>query len=161
MDVQTVPKICVLGLPKSGKSDLCASLSAKTGAVHLKMNEIIDEYIDRDCEQCNRLRTAMKLEGRGIDDQLMTALLLKRTQKRDCLSRGWIVEDFPKTRVQATYMARSGMTPTNVFLLRISHVEVYKRTESKSKEDFECNRTILASRLRCFEANLPHVLSFF
>lgn len=58
-------------------------------------------------------------------------------------------------------MARSGMTPTNVFLLRISHVEVYKRTEAKSKEDFECNRTILASRLRCFEANLPHVLSFF
>jgi GTPase involved in cell partitioning and DNA repair len=35
LDVQMVPKISVIGLPKSGKSTLCSKISALTGAVHL------------------------------------------------------------------------------------------------------------------------------
>lgn len=31
----------MIGLPKSGKSDLCKKLVEKTGVVHLKMSKII------------------------------------------------------------------------------------------------------------------------
>lgn len=72
----------------------------------------------------------MKQEGRGIDDQLMVQLLAKRSQARDCLQRGWVVEDFPRTKVQATLMARQGLSPCNILHVRVSHDEVYRRTES-------------------------------
>jgi predicted GTPase len=71
LDVQIKPRVVVLGLPKSGKSTLCNRISEDTGAVHLQMDEIIEQYIGRDCAQCERLRKGMKQEGRGIDDQLM------------------------------------------------------------------------------------------
>jgi len=72
----------------------------------------------------------MKQEGRGIDDQLMVTLLAKRLQARDCLANGWVIEDFPRTRAQAAQMARLGVVPANVFFVRVSIEEVYKRTES-------------------------------
>jgi hypothetical protein len=58
-------------------------------------------------------------------------------------------------------MARSGLSPANVFYSRVSHEEVYSRTESQKGEDFAANRTILALRLRYLEAHLPHVLAFY
>lgn len=98
LDVLVKPRVLVLGLPKSGKSDLCQRISNLTGAVHLQMDEIIDRYIERDSKQCEKLGASMKQEGRGIDDQLMVTLLAKRLQAKDCLANGWILEDFPRTR---------------------------------------------------------------
>lgn len=54
------PRVVVLGLPKSGKSDLCSRVSKLTGAVHLQMDEIIDRYIERDSKQCEKLGVSMK-----------------------------------------------------------------------------------------------------
>jgi hypothetical protein len=59
------------------------------------------------------------------------------------------------------YMCREGLTPSNVFFVRVSVEEVYQRTLADSKDSFECNRSVLASRLRQYELNLPHVLGFF
>jgi len=103
----------------------------------------------------------MKSEGRGIDDQLMVTLLSKRLKCKDCLANGYVLEDFPKTRGQAAAMARAGVNPANVFHIRISHEEVYKRTDAKKDTDFEANRTILAKRLRYLEANIAHVTGFY
>jgi len=58
-------------------------------------------------------------------------------------------------------MARAGVTPANVIYIRISNEEVYTRTAEKAADFFECNRSILANRLRFHEANTPHVLGFY
>lgn len=55
-------------------------------------------------------------------------------------------------------MARSGLVPSNVFMMRMPHHEVYKRTHKDSVESFECNRSIVAEKLRFADANIPHVL---
>jgi adenylate/nucleoside-diphosphate kinase len=47
-----------------------------------------------------KLREEMKREGRGIEE-MMINLLRKRIQQRDCLERGWVLEDFPKTKFHA------------------------------------------------------------
>ena len=48
LDVQMIPRVSVLGLPKSGKSELCSRISALTGAVHLQMDQILEKFIDAD-----------------------------------------------------------------------------------------------------------------
>lgn len=101
LDIDYTPKICLLGLMKSGKTELAQSLSQSTKCVHLNMDDIIQQYIDLDSCQCEKLRKFMKQEGRGIDDNFMIQLLAKRTQQKDCLQNGWILEDFPKTKLQA------------------------------------------------------------
>lgn len=161
LDVLVKPKVAVLGLPRSGKSTLCAKIAELTGAVHLQMGEIIEASLEADAVQGDRLRACLKRDGRGVDDQLLIALLTKRLQGRDCLANGWVLEDFPKTKAQAIALARAGVTPANVVHMRISLEEVYKRTEAEVDTDFGANRTILAQGLRYLEANLPHVLAFY
>jgi len=41
LDVRNVPQVCVLGLPKSGKTELCKRIAERTGAIHLQMDQII------------------------------------------------------------------------------------------------------------------------
>jgi adenylate kinase family enzyme len=62
------------------------------------MHEIIERFVENDSNTCERLRSLMKEDGRGIDDQLMVSLLAKRLQAKDCLQNGYIIEDFPRTR---------------------------------------------------------------
>jgi predicted kinase len=47
-DIKFVPKACVIGLPSSGKHDICQRISQTTGAVHLRINEIIETFIGMD-----------------------------------------------------------------------------------------------------------------
>ena len=56
----------VIGLPKSGKSELCKTISNLTGAVHLKMSKIIEHFIEnsRDSLQSDELRKLIKYEGK-------------------------------------------------------------------------------------------------
>jgi len=96
----------------------------------------------------------MKREGRGIEESIIQ-LLKKRTQQRDCLEKGWVLEDFPKTKFHADLMAREGIKPQNVIFIRISNEEVYNRTAAQAADAFECNRSIIAHRLRYYESTMP------
>ena len=40
----------------------------------------------------------MKREGRQLEDDMLVSLLIKRVQMKDCMSNGWVLEDFPKSR---------------------------------------------------------------
>lgn len=161
LDVVTKPRVAILGLPMSGKSTLAAEIAKDTGAVHIQLAEVIEAAVERDSVQGEKIRQQLKAEGRGLDDSLLIGILAKRLKAKDCLKNGWIIEDFPRTRQQAMLMARSGINPANVFHLRISHKEVFQRTEPFVDSDFGAHRTILSKRLRYLHTNTPQVLGFY
>lgn len=125
------------------------------------MGEVIEAAVERDSVQGEKIRKQLKAEGRGLDDSLLIGILAKRLKAKDCLQNGWIIEDFPRTRQQAMLMARSGINPANVFHLRITHQEVFGRTEPFVDSDFGAHRTILSKRLRYLHINTPQVLGFY
>lgn len=155
------PKIAVLGLPRSGKSELCQTLSQKIGVVHLQIHEIIEDYVNRESSFCKKVSDLMKVKGREIDDMLTIQLLLKRLERRDCRENGWALEDFPKTRTQAKMMAQRGLMPSTIINLNIPISEVYKRTEADQISDFGCNRQILKKRLCYLAEHRPKTLYFY
>ena len=103
----------------------------------------------------------MKYEGRQLEDDMIVSLIIKRVQMNDCQVNGWVLEDFPKTRNQAMFMAKRGLVPSNIFYMKQSIEETYKRTHAKAEDKFGCIRTILATRIKYFQENLPHVTSFY
>lgn len=88
--------------------------------------------MERDSVQGEAMRKLMKIEGRAIEDDLLVSILLKRIQMKDCQTNGFILEDFPKTRTQAMYLAKRGLVPTNVFYLRMEIDQVYRRSNNTS-----------------------------
>lgn len=67
-DLLIKPKLVVLGLPKSGKSELCQTLSDKIGVIHLKIEDVIEDYVGRESSFCKKISDLMKGKGREIDD---------------------------------------------------------------------------------------------
>ena len=65
----------MIGLPKSGKSTLCKMLAEKIGAIHLKLPQLIQFFMDQDSAQGEYLRKQLKYEGRQIEDDMVVALI--------------------------------------------------------------------------------------
>lgn len=73
-DVTIKPACLVLGAPKAGKSTLAAKIAADTGAIHLKMDDILAAYVDkssplykdRDCVMLDRLQKTLRENGQAV-----------------------------------------------------------------------------------------------
>lgn len=96
-----------------------------------------------------------------MEDDMLVSLIIKRVQLKDCQTNGWVLEDFPKTRNQAMFLAKRGIVPTNVIYMKQSIEETYKRTHSQAEIKFGCNRTILATRIKVFQEHTPQVCAFY
>ena len=77
-DILIKPRVSVLGLPKSGKTELCQVLAQKTGAVHLNIEEIIEDQIRRDAIFAKSLRDSTMYAGQAFDDDALVRLLHRR-----------------------------------------------------------------------------------
>lgn len=107
------------------------------------MTQIINEFMECESVQGDQIRRIVKEEGRQIDDETLVALLAKRLQFRDCVTQGYVIENFPTNRNQAVLMAKKGIVPNNLFYIKTSIKETYERTEAAKTEKFGCNRLIL------------------
>ena len=159
-DVQIIPKISVIGFPATGKSELCQKISSVTGAVHLQLEDIIEDQVERDSSFSKKLRERIKVQGKEVDDLYMIQVIQKRVEYADCQRNGWVLEGFPQTRGQAMLMAKKGLLPSNLFLLRAPIETVYTRTAPHCDTDFGCNRIVLKKRLQYFMQN-QHQAAFF
>lgn len=117
--------------------------------------------MDQDSLQGEQLRKHLKVEGRQLEDDMLVSLLIKRVQMSDCVTNGWVLEDFPKTRNQAMFLAKRGIVPTNVFCMKQTIEETYKRTHATAETKFGSIRTILATRIKLFQDHIPHVTAFY
>ena len=82
----------------------------------------------------------MQIDGKAIDDNMLIAFLDKRLQQEDIQTKGFVLEDFPKTLKQAELLAARGIIPTNVIYMRTSIEETYKRTTGTVEDKFAANR---------------------
>ena len=83
LDIQYKPRMSVLGLPKSGKSDLCVAIASETGAIHIEMESMIEEFIARDSSFARKVMEKLAA-GRELDDILLVNLLQRRVEYADC-----------------------------------------------------------------------------
>jgi adenylate kinase family enzyme len=56
LDIEQRPSASVIGLPSSGKSALASIICSKTGMVHLRPEEIIEFFINKESFFSERLR---------------------------------------------------------------------------------------------------------
>lgn len=95
LDIEQRPSASVIGLPASGKSTLASIISSKTGMVHLRPEEIIEFFINKESHFSEKLRKKIQIEGSEVDDTTLIDMLAMRTHLSDCLQRGWVLDGFP------------------------------------------------------------------
>lgn len=63
--------------------------------VHLRPEEIIEFFINKESHFSEKLRKRIQIEGSEVDDTTLIDMLAMRTHLSDCLQRGWVLDGFP------------------------------------------------------------------
>lgn len=145
-DVLIKPTAFVLGAPASGKSTICQQISKRTSMVHIKIEDLVPEFIEAESDLGERLREEVK-RGEQISDFILVSMISLRVQYSDCVRYGYLLEDFPKTADQAAILGDFGIIPDYVFYLEMDSEKCYDRVKSLSTTEFMYENRVMAERL--------------
>ena len=152
-DTRITTKVFVIGKPKSGKTTLAKKLQEKLGLVHIKVKHLLNRVREDPfwllAEEVNKLMR----DGKTPSNEHIVRLINKRVQMADCVERGWVLDDFPRTKEQAQLLTEAGLIPDLVFDLTLDEKTILERaTKNKEKsEKFGYDRRIIHDRLKEIE----------
>ena len=108
--------IVIAGAPGAGKGTQCEKIVEKFGVVHLSTGDIIRAAIKSGSELGKEFK-GYTSAGKLVPDTLVLKLVAEAVASDpNCAEKGWLLDGFPRTAVQADAMASMGLTP-DLFLL--------------------------------------------
>lgn len=102
--------IIIAGAPGSGKGTQCESISEEFGVVHLSTGDMLREAAAAGSDIGIEAKGYID-SGKLMPDKIVTEIIMDRLQAKDCKTRGWILDGFPSTAVQAMALANAGVSP--------------------------------------------------
>jgi adenylate kinase len=109
IDAMTVKAIAVgpvmmLGSPGAGKGTQAKLMSERYGIPHISTGDILRDNVSRGTELGKKARAIME-SGALVSDELVCDMVAERLSRSDC-DRGFILDGFPRTMVQAEWLDR-------------------------------------------------------
>lgn len=139
-----------LGPPGSGKGTQAAKLSESKGIMHLSTGDMLRDAVKQGTELGEKAEEYMK-KGELVPDELLIGMIEAKIASGD-LSRGFILDGFPRTIPQAEnlqrMLAKNSLSVDAAVLFMLDDVEIVKRLSGR----FFCPR---CQRTYNYPANMP------
>jgi len=97
-----VGPIILLGAPGAGKGTQAKLVARQYGIPHISTGDILRENVARDTD-LGRMAKAVMERGDLVSDDLVNGMVAERLKQPDC-DRGFILDGFPRTVVQAEWL---------------------------------------------------------
>jgi adenylate kinase len=111
-------KIIIAGAPASGKGTQCERIRDYYGCVHLSTGDMLRAAVEAGTEVGKQAKVVMDSGGLVADD-IIIKIILERLRSQDCVTRGWLLDGFPRTGAQASALAKAGIVCDNFILLDV------------------------------------------
>jgi adenylate kinase len=111
-------KVIISGAPASGKGTQCEVIKEKFGVVHLSTGDILRAAV-KDGTTLGQKAKAFMDAGQLVPDELIIDVICDRLKQPDCVSKGWLLDGFPRTKAQADALSAAGMVPDCFVLLDV------------------------------------------
>ncbi len=98
-------RLILLGPPGAGKGTQAKMLAEKFGIPQISTGDILRKAVSNDTELGKQARAAMD-DGQLVPDEIVIGLIKEKIREGDC-SRGFILDGFPRTIVQAEKLSET------------------------------------------------------
>ncbi|XP_072908796.1 adenylate kinase 8 isoform X1 [Hemitrygon akajei] len=122
-----VPRVFLLGPPVSGKLSIAKMLCDQINTNLITLDNMLAEGKSETADEIKKL----KAKAQDIPNTLWAKLILERLSKTDCIKRGWVLVDFPRTREQAMAIQEIGIAPEHVVILDAPDTVLIERNLGK------------------------------
>ena len=92
-------RIVFLGPPGAGKGTQAKLLASRRAVAHISTGDLLREAVQAGTELGRRADGFMR-DGNLVPDDVINGLVVERLASSDC-EAGWLLDGFPRTRVQA------------------------------------------------------------
>lgn len=124
--VAAPPRIIISGAPASGKGTQCELIVQEFGVVHISTGDMLRAAVKNETPVGLEAKRYMDA-GNLVPDELVISLLRARIEQKDCQERGWLLDGFPRTAVQARALDDAGVAPVAVVALNVDDDILVKR----------------------------------
>ena len=115
-DNRNALKVIIAGAPAAGKGTQCEIIKEKFGLVHLSTGDILRDAVKQGTALGGKAKEYMDA-GKLVPDELIIDVVCARLKYDDCQKNGWLLDGFPRTKLQADALTKSGMIPDCFLLL--------------------------------------------
>jgi adenylate kinase len=178
-------KLIIAGPPASGKGTQCEYIRDEFNLIHLSTGDMLRRAASQGTETGQLAKSFMD-EGKLVPDEVMISIILERLAEQDCVERGWLLDGFPRTRVQAEALAANNIfcdafvnlvVPDSVLVERVVGRrsdpvtgKIYHVVFSPPDDDEVAARLVqrdddteekVAVRIAAFHANMSGILNIY
>ncbi|KAA6383801.1 MAG: adenylate kinase [Streblomastix strix] len=111
-----IRRIIIVGAPMTGKGTQAEKIAAKYGVIHISTGDLMWTAVKQGTPLGKQAQTYMQ-SGTLVPDEIVIKLVKEKLAAKDVRERGWLLDGFPRTGVQANAMKAAGIIPTHVILL--------------------------------------------
>mmetsp|Transcript_87080 Transcript_87080/g.186687 ORF Transcript_87080/g.186687 Transcript_87080/m.186687 type:complete len:491 (+) Transcript_87080:82-1554(+) len=118
-------KVMVCSPPCSGRSALSKKLAQHFGVEYIGAGELLKEH-------------GVATDKLGYaENELVTKLVMQRLQDATASMKGWILDGFPRTRVQTSFLREHSVVPTHVLLWKLDTERIRQRRKLIEEGEIE------------------------
>ncbi|PXF40484.1 Adenylate kinase, chloroplastic [Gracilariopsis chorda] len=126
MSVAAPPKILISGAPASGKGTQCEFIVQKYDVVHISTGDMLRAAVRNSTPLGLKAKSYMD-SGALVPDELVISMLKERITQHDCVKKGWLLDGFPRTAVQAKALDEADVLPSAVVVLEVADDALIER----------------------------------
>lgn len=112
------PHILISGAPASGKGTQCEYVVDKYDVVHISTGDMLRSAVKKKTTLGVKAKSYMD-EGGLVPDDIVISMLKERIAQDDCARKGWLLDGFPRTVVQAEALTDANILPDAVVVLDV------------------------------------------
>lgn len=100
LNLSPPPRFIISGAPASGKGTQCEFIKREYNVVHLSTGDILREAVRQNTDIGIKAKSFMD-NGLLVPDDIIIGVIIDRISQPDCISQGWLLDGFPRTKAQA------------------------------------------------------------
>jgi len=110
--------VILSGAPGSGKGTQCEKIVAELGYVHMSTGDMLRAAVKAGTELGKKADDFMKA-GKLVPDELVIGIVNDRMKEPEVKQKGWVLDGFPRTAVQAQALKDAGCQPDKLIVLEV------------------------------------------